>query len=166
MFNCPHLHIAWTMHNFWHTSMPCFWTCPLTSLLSAVLKYKVTHLACRQQTVLSLWKTKSCFLNHSCFLTLSANIMKNRLLKSTAQISFFIFKDVWCVRRPPFCCEMHSRWRHHSLMPDACECETSLRLAAYQVPKSLLLAVQQLSSLLSTHCCRQLAQPGQTGFAQ
>ena len=79
--------------------------------------------------------------------------------KSTAQTSFFHLKKR--LMRPPFCCKTHSRRRHHSLIPDACE--TSPRLAAYQdSPTCTKFAAVEadrgwpLFSSLSIHCCCRL----------
>jgi len=108
--------------------------------------WHTTRLFCFELLTLQLQPIKSTTQNGalatktttapSYFLTSAqTNILINRLHKHH---SFHSKMSLMC---PPFCCKTHSRRRHHSLMPDACE--TFRHASLYtKSPSSLLLCKQ------------------------
>ena len=71
--------------------------------------------------------------------------------KPTAQTAFFHVKI--CLMHPPLYCKMHSRWHHHSLMPDTCKTLRHTLTACQISNKHKVCCGRPLSSHLSTRRC-------------
>jgi len=149
-FDCPHLWSNCRMLRTWHWSVPII----VGTLQCHVLNMPVVFHQLFIQSGTTWWKittrftslkTKACFLKPSCFLTAVQTFWK---IDCTSMI--LSFKDTFDM----FCCKMHSRRCHHSLMP-ARLCHASLH---YPLTSTVHCCwsrpwTASLSSRLSMHRC-------------